>query len=131
MDVVALHQAGIKNVVATLGTAVTTENLEQCFRYTKEIICCFDGDKAGQDAAWKGVNNIMSIFKDGNEINFIFFPDGKDPDDIVNNGGKDLWHKYTKDKISIEDYIHKKLSSEINLNSFVPNGFKKSDLLDK
>tara|TARA_B100000925_G_scaffold142817_1_gene106999 strand:- start:543 stop:2258 length:1716 start_codon:yes stop_codon:yes gene_type:complete len=117
MDVVALHQAGIKNVVATLGTAVTTENLEQCFRYTKEIICCFDGDKAGQDAAWKGVNNIMSIFKDGNEINFIFFPDGKDPDDIVNNGGKDLWHKYTKDKISIEDYIHKKLSSEINLNS--------------
>lgn len=117
MDVIALHQAGIKNVVATLGTAVTTENLEQCFRYTKEIICCFDGDKAGQDAAWKGVNNIMSIFKDGNEINFIFFPDGKDPDDIVNNGGKDLWHKYTKDKISIEDYIHKKLSSEINLNS--------------
>ena len=117
MDVVALNQAGIKNVVATLGTAVTTENLEQCFKYTKEIICCFDGDKAGQDAAWKGVNNIMSIFKDGNEINFIFFPDGKDPDDIVNNGGKDLWHKYTKDKISIEDYIHKKLSSEINLNS--------------
>ena len=117
MDVIALHQEGIKNVVATLGTAVTTENLEQCFRYTKEIICCFDGDKAGQDAAWKGVNNIMSIFKDGNEINFIFFPDGKDPDDIVNNGGKDLWHKYTKDKISIEDYIHKKLSSEINLNS--------------
>ena len=117
MDVVALHQAEIKNVVATLGTAVSKDNLEQCFKYTKEIICCFDGDKAGEKAAWKGVENIMSVIKDGDEINFVFLPENNDPDDIVNKGGKELWQKLVKSKISIEDFIYKKFSKDLNLNT--------------
>ena len=117
MDVVALHQAEIKNVVATLGTAVSKDNLEQCFKYTKEIICCFDGDKAGEKAAWKGVENIMSVIKDGDEINFVFLPENNDPDDIVNKGGKELWQKLVKSKISIEDFIYKKFSKDLNLST--------------
>ena len=117
MDVIALHQAEIKNVVATLGTAVSKDNLEQCFKYTKEIICCFDGDKAGEKAAWKGVENIMSVIKDGDEINFVFLPENNDPDDIVNKGGKELWQKLVKSKISIEDFIYKKFSKDLNLST--------------
>jgi len=117
MDVVALHQAEIRNVVATLGTAVTKDNLEQCFKYTKEIICCFDGDKAGEKAAWKGVENIMSVIKDGDEINFVFLPENNDPDDIVNEGGKELWKELVQRKISIEDFIYKKFSRDSNLNT--------------
>jgi len=117
MDVVALHQAEIKNVVATLGTAVSKDNLEQCFKYTKEIICCFDGDKAGEKAAWKGVENIMSVIKDGDEINFVFLPENNDPDDIVNKGGKELWQKLVKSKISIEDFIYKKFAKDLNLST--------------
>ena len=117
MDVIALHQAEIKNVVATLGTAVSKDNLEQCFKYTKEIICCFDGDKAGEKAAWKGVENIMSVIKDGDEINFMFLPENNDPDDIVNDGGKELWQKLVGSKISIEDFIYKKFSKDLNLSN--------------
>ena len=117
MDVIALHQSGVNNVVATLGTAVTPDNLEQCFKYTKEIICCFDGDRAGKDAAWKGVRNIMSVIKDGNNISFVFLPEGRDPDDIVNEGGKDLWLKYIEKKVSLEDFIYNKYSDEVNLET--------------
>ena len=68
MDVIKLYQAGVKNCVATLGTAVTKENLIQCFKYTREIIFCFDGDKVGQKAAWKGVENIIPVIKDGDAM---------------------------------------------------------------
>ena len=117
MDVIALHQAGIKNVVATLGTAVTQENLLQCFKYTKEIICCFDGDDAGEKAAWQGVENIMSVMKDGYIISFIFLPKNSDPDNIIKEGGKDLWESHIDKKISIEDFIYNKFSSESDIKT--------------
>ena len=71
MDVIALHHSGVNNVVSTLGTAVTPDNLEQCFKYTKEIICCFDGDRAGKDAAWKGVRNIMSVINERTKVSYL------------------------------------------------------------
>ena len=117
MDVIALYQAGIKNVVATLGTAVTQENLLQCFKYTKEIICCFDGDKAGEKAAWQGVENIMAVINDGNIISFVFLPENNDPDDIIEKGGINLWEKNINKKISIEEFIFKKFSKEVDLKT--------------
>ena len=117
MDVIALYQAGIKNVVATLGTAVTQENLLQCFKYTKEIICCFDGDKAGEKAAWQGVENIMAVINDGNIISFVFLSENNDPDDIIEKGGINLWEKNINKKISIEEFIFKKFSKEVDLKT--------------
>ena len=119
MDVIALYQAEIKNVVATLGTAVTNENLTQCFKYTKEIICCFDGDKAGEKAAWQGVENIMPVIKDGDVISFVFLPENNDPDNIIEKGGEELWNKYVNKKISIEEFIYKKFSKESDLSTAV------------
>ena len=117
MDVIALHQADIKNVVATLGTAVTEENLTQCFKYTREIICCFDGDKAGEKAAWQGVENIMPVIKDGDDISFVFLPENSDPDNIIEKGGKKLWEEYIDKKVSIEEFIYNKFSKESNLKT--------------
>ena len=117
MDVIALHQAGIKNVVATLGTAVTQENLTQCFKYTNEIICCFDGDKAGENAAWQGVENIIPVIKDGDVISFVFLPQDQDPDDIIKQGGSQLWDDNISKKISVEEFIFKKFSREFNLDT--------------
>jgi len=117
MDVIALHQAGITNVVATLGTAVTQENLTQCFKYTNEIICCFDGDKAGEKAAWQGVENIIPVIKDGDVISFVFLPQDQDPDDIIKQGGAPLWNDNISKKISIEEFIFRKFSKEFNLDT--------------
>ena len=117
MDAIALYQAGIKNVVATLGTAVTQENLVQCFKYTKEIICCFDGDKAGEKAAWQGVENIMPVINDGDVISFVFLPENNDPDNIIEKGGEKLWKEYVSKKISIEEFIYKKFSTESDLKT--------------
>jgi DNA primase len=117
MDVIALHQAGIKNVVATLGTAVTQENLTQCFKYTNEIICCFDGDTAGEKAAWQGVENIIPVIKDGDVISFVFLPRDQDPDDIIKQGGSQLWNDNISKKVSIEEFIFRKFSKEFDLDT--------------
>ena len=117
MDVIKLYQAGIKNSVATLGTAVTQENLIQCFKYTREIICCFDGDKAGEKAAWQGVENIMPVIKDGDAISFVFLPENHDPDNIIEKGGIKLWNECVNKKISIEEFIYIKFSKESDLNT--------------
>ena len=117
MDVIKLYQAGIKNAVATLGTAVTQENLIQCFKYTREIICCFDGDKAGEKAAWQGVENIMPVIKDGDAISFVFLPENHDPDNIIEKGGIKLWNECVNKKISIEEFIYIKFSKETDLNT--------------
>ncbi len=117
MDVISLYQAGIKNVVATLGTAVSKENLTQCFNYTKEIICCFDGDKAGEKAAWQGVENIMPVIKDGDVISFVFLPKDSDPDNIIEKGGQKLWQQQIKNKISIEEFIYRRFSKEFDLST--------------
>ena len=117
MDVIKLYQAGIKNSVATLGTAVTQENLIQCFKYTREIICCFDGDKAGDKAAWQGVENIMPVIKDGDAISFVFLPENHDPDNIIEKGGIKLWNECVNKKISIEEFIYIKFSKETDLNT--------------
>lgn len=117
MDVIKLYQAGIKNSVATLGTAVTQENLIKCFKYTREIICCFDGDKAGEKAAWQGVENIMPVIKDGDAISFVFLPENHDPDNIIEKGGIKLWNECVNKKISIEEFIYIKFSKETDLNT--------------
>ena len=117
MDVIKLYQEGIKNCVATLGTAVTKENLIQCFKYTREIICCFDGDQAGKKAAWQGVENIMPVIKDGDAISFVFLPDNYDPDNIIEKGGKNLWNENIDKKISIEEFIYQKFSREFDLST--------------
>jgi len=91
MDVIALAQFGIKNVVASLGTASTVEHMEKMFRITNKIIFCFDGDMAGEKAAWRALENSLPLLKNGRQVYFIFLPDNEDPDTFVRKNGKDAF----------------------------------------
>jgi len=64
MDVVALAQHGVNYAVASLGTATTSEQLQTMFRTVKEVICCYDGDRAGRDAAWRAMENALPLIRD-------------------------------------------------------------------
>lgn len=88
MDVISLHEQGITNAVATLGTAVNVKHLQKCLRFTSNIVFCLDGDNAGRHAAWKALTMSMPQLRDGIEIRFLFLPDKEDPDSLVKRIGK-------------------------------------------
>lgn len=87
MDVVALGQAGIENVVAPLGTALTEDQIGLLWRLAPEPILCFDGDKAGLRAAYRAVERVLPLLKPGHSLRFALLPEGQDPDDLVRSGG--------------------------------------------
>ena len=87
MDVVALGQAGIENVVAPLGTALTEDQIGLLWRLAPEPILCFDGDKAGLRAAYRAVERVLPLLKAGHSLRFALLPEGQDPDDLVRSGG--------------------------------------------
>jgi DNA primase len=87
MDVVALDQAGFQAAVAPLGTALTEAQVQLLWRVAPEPILCFDGDGAGQRAAFRAVDTILPMLKPGISAQFAFLPDGLDPDDLVRSQG--------------------------------------------
>ncbi len=87
MDVIALHQFGLPQVVATLGTAVTRDHLELLFRHVPEVIFCFDGDAAGRRAAWKALEISLPLIEGNRQVRFAFLPDGHDPDTAIRSYG--------------------------------------------
>jgi len=89
MDVIALAQAGIQHAVAPLGTALTESQLELLWRMGPEPILCFDGDRAGQRAAFRAIDVALPHLRPGRSLRFAFLPEGQDPDDLVRNAGRD------------------------------------------
>ncbi|MGH1536537.1 MAG: DNA primase [Gammaproteobacteria bacterium] len=120
MDVVALAQHGIENVVATLGTATTSQHIQQLFRCTQEIIFCFDGDRAGREAAWRAAQQTIPLFKDGLEAKFLFLPQGEDPDSLIRTRGKEIFLQYVEEGDSLSNFIFSKLSEDVDIRT--PSG---------
>jgi DNA primase len=87
MDVIAMSEAGFAETVAPLGTALTEEQLTLLWRMADEPILCFDGDKAGQRAAFRAVDLALSHLSPGKSVRFAFLPEGQDPDDLVRGAG--------------------------------------------
>ncbi|MHA1134605.1 MAG: DNA primase [Alphaproteobacteria bacterium] len=87
MDVIALHQAGFKNAVATLGTAFTERQMEVLWLLAPEPVICFDGDRAGEAAAARAVDRMLPALREGRSFRFVFLPEGQDPDDVVRGAG--------------------------------------------
>lgn len=118
MDVVALAQFGINNGVASLGTATTGEQIQQMFRCTEQIVCCYDGDRAGRDAAWRALENALPYLHDGRQIKFIFLPDGEDPDTFVRAQGKEGFEQYVAENAkSLSDFLFDSLLADVDLSS--------------
>ncbi|WP_298136979.1 DNA primase [Acidiferrobacter sp.] len=87
MDVLALSQFGVGHAVATLGTATTREHLDRLFRYAPEVVFCFDGDRAGREAAWRALEQALTVLRDGRQASFLFLPEGEDPDTLIRAEG--------------------------------------------
>ena len=118
MDVVALAQFGVLNAVASLGTATTGEQIQQMFRVTEQIVCCYDGDRAGRDAAWRAFENALPYLYDGRQLKFIFLPDGEDPDTFVRSQGKEGFEQYLAEHSkSLSDFLFDSLLMQVDLSS--------------
>ena len=105
MDVIALHQNGVRNAVASLGTAITAKHVSKLMRYAKNIYVAFDGDLAGRKAAWKAVENALPILREDVKIGFIFLEDGHDPDSYINEKGKEAFLKLIDNSISFSKFF--------------------------
>jgi DNA primase len=116
MDVVRLHQAGITYAVATLGTATTQEHLNKIFRLTSEVVFCFDGDRAGRQAAWRALENSLNLARDGRELKFMFLPDGHDPDTLVAQEGREAFESRLTTALPLSEYLIQQLVAEVDLN---------------
>ncbi|MFU0825399.1 DNA primase [Clostridium sp.] len=101
MDCISLHQYGITNVVASLGTALTIEQAKLLKRYADKIIVSYDADLAGQSATIRGLKILKN---EGFDLRVLTIPQGKDPDEFIKNNGKDAFMKLIDDSLSIVDY---------------------------
>jgi DNA primase len=117
MDVVALAQFDINYAVATLGTATTHEHLERLFRTVPEVVFCFDGDRAGREAAWRALENTLPVLTDGREARFLFLPEGEDPDSLVRKIGKDAFEQRIASATHLSDFFFDRLSAQLDIDS--------------
>lgn len=117
MDVVSLAQFGIRYGVATLGTACGEEHLVRAFRHTREVVFCFDGDRAGRQAAQRALLNALPTMEDGRQIKFLFLPEGEDPDTLVRQVGAEKFTRMVDMAVPLEDYLFDAVSEDINLSS--------------
>jgi len=105
MDVVALSQFEIDYAVAALGTATTPEHIQAMFKSTPEIVCCYDGDRAGREAAWRALENALPFLKDGVGMKFLFLPDGEDPDTMVRQIGKQAFENLLSEAVPLSKFF--------------------------
>ncbi len=105
MDVIALAQFGINYAVATLGTATTSEQVKQLFKVVPEVIFCFDGDRAGKQAAWRALENTLPELTDDRHIKFLFLPKGEDPDSYIRKNGKEAFEIFLEKSLSLTKFF--------------------------
>jgi DNA primase len=114
MDVVALHEFGIHYAVATLGTATSSTHLQKLFKIAPEIVFCFDGDAAGRKAAKRGLELVLPILEDGQQIRFMFLPEGEDPDTVVRKEGKSGFEQRLSYAQGISEFLLQTIKQDID-----------------
>ncbi|PPV41781.1 DNA primase [Ectopseudomonas oleovorans] len=118
MDVIALAQQGLRNAVATLGTATSEEHLKRLFRIVPSVLFCFDGDAAGRNAAWRALESTLPSLQDGRRARFLFLPDGEDPDTLVRAEGTDAFRaRINQHAQPLADYFFQQLCEEADPRS--------------
>ncbi len=118
MDVIALAQQGLRNAVATLGTATSEEHLKRLFRIVPSVLFCFDGDQAGRSAAWRALESTLPSLQDGRRARFLFLPEGEDPDTLVRSEGTDAFRaRINQQAQPLADYFFQQLTQEADPRS--------------
>ena len=105
MDVVGLAHAGFDHAVAPMGTALTEEQINLAWRMAPEPILCLDGDQAGLRAAYRAIDRALPMLKAGYSLRFAMLPPGKDPDDVVREGGAEAMQTILDKAMSLLDLM--------------------------
>lgn len=123
MDVIALYQAGIYGAVASMGTATNADQLKKLFSYNPVLTLAFDGDKAGQAAAWRTLELGLPIMEDAYELKFLLLPEGDDPDSLIKSKGVDAMQELLDSAPSLSEFLYAQLSNQFDLRK--PEGKSK------
>lgn len=117
MDVLALAGHQIRYAVATLGTATTSDHLTRLFRVAPVVVFCFDGDRAGLLAAWRALKTVLPLLSQGRQVQFMFLPQGEDPDTIVRTEGRAGFEARLEKATPLSDYLLHRLRQQVDLGS--------------
>lgn len=117
MDVVMLAQHGVREAVATLGTATTREHLTLLFKQTGKVVFCFDGDRAGRSAAWRALEQALPEIQGTRECRFLFLPDGHDPDTYVQQVGAEAFRALVEKAEPLTSFLLAELGKQADLET--------------
>lgn len=117
MDVVMLAQHGVREAVATLGTATTREHLTLLFKQTSKVVFCFDGDRAGRSAAWRALEQALPEVHGTRECRFLFLPEGHDPDTYVQEVGAAAFREKVEQAETLTAFLLSELGKQADLNT--------------
>ena len=117
MDVVALAQNGVEYAVATLGTATTPHHVQKLLRLCDQVVFCFDGDKPGQKAAWRALENALPQLVDGKRIGFLFLPEEHDPDTYIREFGTEAFEHELENSLPLSGYLLRELTAQVDLRT--------------
>ena len=116
MDVIALAQFGIYYAVAALGTAISQAHIDQLFRFSSELVFCFDGDRAGREAAWRAIASVFPSLKGGRQVRIMLLPQNHDPDSLVREEGLDKFTERVQSAQVLSDYFFEHFSKDLKLS---------------
>jgi DNA primase len=117
MDVVMLSQHGVRNAVATLGTATTAQHVNKLLRLVDRVVFAFDGDAAGKRAAWRALEACLPLAADTKRIDFLFLPPEHDPDSFVREQGADGFSRYLAGAQPLSEFLMRELSGRVDLGT--------------
>ena len=117
IDVISMYHVGMYGAVAPLGTSLSEDQLLLMWKYCDEPIVCMDGDNAGYKSAVRTLNIAIPILKPGKSLKFTFLPEGKDPDNLISDGKKDLLEQKIKNPISMFDFFWQSETKNILLDT--------------
>ncbi len=116
MDVISLHQAGVYGAVASMGTAIATSQIERLLQLNPVLTLSFDGDAAGQKAAWRAMEVALPTLSDGKELRFLTLPNNHDPDSFVKTYGKAAMQTQISNAVPMSQYLFSILSRRYDIN---------------
>ena len=117
LDVLALAQVGINYSVAALGTAASKTQMDMLFRFTSELVFCFDGDEAGKKAVWRALQACFACLKDGRQVKIMLLPQGQDPDSLVKEEGLQGFEQRIAESAVLSDYFFETICKDLDLQT--------------
>ena len=116
MDVIALYQAGIYGAVASMGTAINESQISRLLTLNPTLTLSFDGDSAGQKAAWRTLEIALPVLSDDKELRFLTLPNNHDPDTFIKSNGSDAMREQIANAMPLSQYIFAYLSERYDLS---------------